>query len=255
MSTKPKNPFSLTVLEGDRKNFDFHLESKHFSIGREKCDITIKNSSVSRRHVLIEIKEESVIVKDLQSKNGTYVNGKKVLESKLQDGDVLTIGTVKMVFRDKRNAGTQTGLPVFTPEELNGKAGVAPPIPGQEQTQEEVDAPEPKVELEVPESYLELMEYDEEDIVFDDSNFKSANLEKTLQWNARKEDYIDFDDLYEDFKPQNILKKSSEGNSLEVTVSIGGHIISRDYLPIKNTTYYVHGKKGESTHSCPARFQ
>jgi diguanylate cyclase (GGDEF)-like protein len=62
-------------------------------IGRsEDCGICIKDNSVSRRHVQIELRGDDHYALDLESMNGTFVNNVSTVERKLEDGDYLRVG-------------------------------------------------------------------------------------------------------------------------------------------------------------------
>jgi pSer/pThr/pTyr-binding forkhead associated (FHA) protein len=78
---------------GERR--DFPLPRSSVVIGRqEDCSIRIPLPEVSRRHVSIDISGPDVVVKDLGSANGTYVNNNRVTEDTLAAGDHLIIGPV-----------------------------------------------------------------------------------------------------------------------------------------------------------------
>lgn len=76
---------------------DTLLQGEHV-IGRDPvADIVIDSSTVSRRHARIVVCPGSVTVEDLQSKNGTFVNGKRVVRTmSLSTGDVLKVGRVSI---------------------------------------------------------------------------------------------------------------------------------------------------------------
>ena len=79
--------------KGERK--DFPLLASGLQVGRhEQCALRIPLPEVSRRHAEIQIVKGSVVVKDLGSANGTFVNNKRVDELKLNAGDHLVIGPV-----------------------------------------------------------------------------------------------------------------------------------------------------------------
>ena len=67
-------------------------------IGRSKnCDVSIALSTVSRNHaVLTRYDDGSWTISDAHSKDGTYVNGERVNICALQDGDVISVGGVKL---------------------------------------------------------------------------------------------------------------------------------------------------------------
>ena len=75
------------------------LRKDSTSIGRTSTnDITIENLAVSRCHAEI-IQEEGVFsLLDLQSSNGTFVNGVRTKQTRLHDGDVILIGKHTLLF-------------------------------------------------------------------------------------------------------------------------------------------------------------
>jgi hypothetical protein len=69
-------------------------------IGRsEDNQLRLLDPGVSRRHVLVMATPGGYTIRDLGSQNGTYVNGTRVDESPLADGDRITIGEINLVFR------------------------------------------------------------------------------------------------------------------------------------------------------------
>ena len=63
-----------------------------------ECDVTLDDPSVSRRHARITRKGSGWAITDLGSTNGVKVNGSRVTESDLADGDRLHLGTVQLLF-------------------------------------------------------------------------------------------------------------------------------------------------------------
>ena len=63
------------------------------TIGRGNCDVVIADDALSRRHCELYEKGDAIRVRDLSSANGTIVNGMKIADRSLSDGDELTIGT------------------------------------------------------------------------------------------------------------------------------------------------------------------
>lgn len=83
--------------EGPIKGENWVVE-KELVIGRDmNCDITISDRQVSRFHARVEInKEKKIQIVDLESKNGTYVNGERVNGScVLGDGDAIKIALIQ----------------------------------------------------------------------------------------------------------------------------------------------------------------
>ncbi len=85
--------FVMFKDNGDRK--DFSVRNQSTIVGRqEDCDIRIPLPEVSRQHAEITITRQGVLVKDLGSSNGTYVNNRRVKQKQLEPGDHLVIGPV-----------------------------------------------------------------------------------------------------------------------------------------------------------------
>ena len=74
----------------------YKLTKQRVSIGRDKnCTIVINNNTVSKDHAILEFDEDfNCIIKDLNSSNGTYVNGQKLktVPLKLRTGDKIKFG-------------------------------------------------------------------------------------------------------------------------------------------------------------------
>jgi len=72
-------------------------------IGRSaQTDIPLADDNASRQHCQVRKWAGSFRVEDLQSKNGTFVNGAKILaEHPLNDGDLIAVGDTTIVFKVK----------------------------------------------------------------------------------------------------------------------------------------------------------
>ena len=79
--------------QGKRKSFPV-LESGLVVGRQDDCSLRIPIAQVSRRHAQIGIRGTDVVIRDLGSANGTYVNNKRVAEFKLSPGDKVIIGPV-----------------------------------------------------------------------------------------------------------------------------------------------------------------
>lgn len=93
-------PFGkLVVIYGDHAGREYRLGPKRALIGRtDQCDITINDSSISRKHASIESKDGRFLLQDLKSKNGTLVNGKFIDVYVLNHGDKIRIGRTVLQF-------------------------------------------------------------------------------------------------------------------------------------------------------------
>ena len=71
------------------------------TIGRDPSnDLVLPDAMVSRRHAVVEHRAGEFLVRDCRSANGSVVNGERVSERPLHDGDLLAIGSVRLEFRD-----------------------------------------------------------------------------------------------------------------------------------------------------------
>jgi len=83
----------MVVIYGQDLGKKYNLENASIIIGRSsKSDIQIDQESVSRNHCKLINTGKSIIIRDLGSTNGTYVNDQPVDEYVLRDGDLLKIG-------------------------------------------------------------------------------------------------------------------------------------------------------------------
>jgi uncharacterized RDD family membrane protein YckC len=96
------NPTSSTRRE-------VNLTRNLLSIGRDPSnDLVLPDAMVSRRHAVIEHRGSQYYLRDCNSSNGSVVNGDRVSERSLRDGDLVAIGTARMLFRDDiRDSGAK----------------------------------------------------------------------------------------------------------------------------------------------------
>ena len=84
---------TLICIGEGKKYKRYQFNKKIVSIGRgAENDIVLTDSRVSRAHCLISEEEDGYIFKDLNSKNGIFVNKKKIKEEKIYFGDILGVG-------------------------------------------------------------------------------------------------------------------------------------------------------------------
>lgn len=75
-----------------------------FVVGRtEEADIVLHDPEVSRRHARFESHNAVVYVEDLKSRNGTFLNGRRVTEAiEIREGDEIDLGTTRLVVTSVR---------------------------------------------------------------------------------------------------------------------------------------------------------
>jgi pSer/pThr/pTyr-binding forkhead associated (FHA) protein len=82
-------PLRLVSLDG---RADIPLDRAVVVVGRHRgCDARIASLSVSRRHCCLASNSDSVLVRDLGSRNGTAINGRIIKEGVLRPGDKLSV--------------------------------------------------------------------------------------------------------------------------------------------------------------------
>jgi predicted component of type VI protein secretion system len=108
----------LQVVEGKHKNRVIPLPETIFLVGRDRqCHIRPHCQLVSQLHCAIAAWAGKVRVRDLQSRNGTFINGKPIHgEVVVKDGDQLKIGSLIFVFSIKED-----GVPVPAPIQDEGE--------------------------------------------------------------------------------------------------------------------------------------
>ena len=85
--------FALIVASGPRRGLHWALVDGATRIGRDPHDgIFLDDITVSRHHAEFVVDGDSLLVRDLGSTNGTYVNGQRLESMSLQSGDEVIIG-------------------------------------------------------------------------------------------------------------------------------------------------------------------
>ena len=90
-------------LHGVDQTFCFHLNLGSHTLGRgESADITVNDPSVSTQHAELEVKKDGIVlIRDLNSTNGTFVGSEKISEVKVALGHEVTFGNVRFKFDDE----------------------------------------------------------------------------------------------------------------------------------------------------------
>lgn len=99
-TVEKKNTLVGSLTPDDRPESVYPLFDAECVIGRAPdCAVSIADGSISSRHARVVRTAEGFSIEDLQSRNGTFVNGEKVDKPRLlADGDVVRIGKVIMTF-------------------------------------------------------------------------------------------------------------------------------------------------------------
>lgn len=102
---------------------EVQLTKDRTSLGRRPYnDIVIDNLAVSGEHAVLQLTGTEVYLEDLNSTNGTYVNGKAVKKQLLQNNDTIEIGKYKIKFIHEAPGATFEKTMIIKP-------GMVPPVP------------------------------------------------------------------------------------------------------------------------------
>jgi two-component system, NtrC family, response regulator GlrR len=89
--------FHLRIMEGPDQGMEFHSKTARTTVGtHESVDVRLSDPTVSRFQCEIELIEDSIVLRDLGSRNGTWVAGFGVREIVVRDGVVIQIGRTRI---------------------------------------------------------------------------------------------------------------------------------------------------------------
>lgn len=116
---------------------DIELTDGEVTLGRSRTStVRVDHESVSRSHALLTFDRGHAVLKDLNSSNGTYVGGRRVLnETTLADGDRIQLGAALIGFRMLAPIGPTERTTLMEPEEAalrpTAPPGVPAPVPAE----------------------------------------------------------------------------------------------------------------------------
>lgn len=103
---------------------EVQLTKERTTLGRRPYnDVVIDNLAVSGEHAALQMNGSEVVLEDLNSTNGTYVNGKAIKKQALQNGDTIEVGKYKIKFVNEAEAPGFDKTMLFKPGET--PAGLA----------------------------------------------------------------------------------------------------------------------------------
>ena len=122
---------TLYIIDGHDKRQALEFEDDSLLVGRSAgCGLQVKDHFVSRKHLKITKKRERIFIKDLNSRNGTFVNGEPIrpgLEIELPEGVPVVVGMTVLCFGEGCAEEIQDFLgsidvSILEPEEAEGPA-------------------------------------------------------------------------------------------------------------------------------------
>lgn len=85
--------FALSVISGPSRGIVYPVQKPHIVVGRSGADLEIDDPQVSRWHCSLEIKDEVVRLRDLESTNGTFLGDERVRAAELKHLSEFRIGS------------------------------------------------------------------------------------------------------------------------------------------------------------------
>lgn len=99
----------LVVVNGPLTNQTFYLDEPVVTIGRLASNhICLEDLFVSRHHCVIRNEGEECLIEDLNSANGTYLNGERVNKGLLKEGCLIQTGISQFIFKLQNPEGSIT---------------------------------------------------------------------------------------------------------------------------------------------------
>lgn len=89
------------ILSAENKS-EWSVENYLYAGSDTNCGLYLNDESVEKKHALIEVREQGLHIKDLRSPSGVYLNGARVFEAQLNDGDLLNLGKQELIVVDSQ---------------------------------------------------------------------------------------------------------------------------------------------------------
>ena len=115
----------LKYVDAEGKQVIIHLKARtSIRIGRgPEAEVCLADTKASRLHCEIRLWDDDYVLKDLKSRNGTYVNETRVAVAVLKVGDMIRVGATLLRVEQELQKGPQTILAEVVQELEEGKKG------------------------------------------------------------------------------------------------------------------------------------
>lgn len=100
----PSSPVhALATVTVSDLHHDIALKGERIEVGRlAECDIAVADANVSRVHAAFVRTHDGWVIQDLDSTNGTFVNGTRIDRAPLHDGDTVQVGATQLVYHEPK---------------------------------------------------------------------------------------------------------------------------------------------------------
>jgi pSer/pThr/pTyr-binding forkhead associated (FHA) protein len=202
------------------------LKDGVFTIGRSaSCDFAINSPFLSNFHSTIRIEAQGIILTDLDSTNGTFVNDQKVQALKLNDGDKVRFGSIRysLKFYQTLESDSEKTQLLKNDAVLEFLGTPNLEIPGEESlmVNEKTQVYTPQRINEIKKAPKSLVD------IFPEFEFSEFIFEESLEGRA--------------------FRKASKRKCLEVTSLFGNLIYKVDYLPLRKGRYFISNNFQKNT--------
>ncbi len=93
---------SIMIASGERAGQRVDFDQDKVTIGRSESNTFVMDMpSISAEHCAIILRGDRYVVRDLDSTNGTSLNGSPVREARIRHGDIIKVGDVELLFEDE----------------------------------------------------------------------------------------------------------------------------------------------------------
>ena len=87
-------------MDGAQQGQIVKLYAGRNSLGTsEECNLVLEGESISAKHASVRYEDERYLLRDLDSRDGTFVNGKEIASYELEENDVIGVGDAKLKFK------------------------------------------------------------------------------------------------------------------------------------------------------------
>ncbi|MFQ5876853.1 MAG: FHA domain-containing protein [Acidobacteriota bacterium] len=97
LAMPPSRRISIAVLAGKESGRIFIMDRPQVTIGRSDADIVLDDPEVSRQHVALEVHGPRIVLRDLGSTNGTFVDDVKISQMEIQNRAEFRIGSTRLM--------------------------------------------------------------------------------------------------------------------------------------------------------------
>lgn len=107
---------SLCQIRDDGSAADrWEIRSRPLLAGRgDAASVRVEDAAVSREHFIIARDRDGYVIEDLDSRNGTWVDGRKISLARLHSSDCIVAGRTIFIFEDEARPAAATGTLVRT---------------------------------------------------------------------------------------------------------------------------------------------